>query len=256
MSLTQQEYKNFEVVLAEDDNSSETKKFLGDVAGKMFFKILHVHQQSDQGFKKNEMLNKAISVARGELVIIIDGDCILHKSFFKQYARHIADNTILFGRRALLSESITKKLLASKQLAKLRVLNLIWSKSSRVEDVFYLPALPLFLRKKRTRGVQGSNMGFLKKDIIAINGFDEDYQKATAGEDDDIEWRFRTGGYFFKSMKFKALQYHLFHKFNYSQSESEHNLAIMREKMKAGQVFCLNGIDKYVHRPVNEFIEY
>jgi cellulose synthase/poly-beta-1,6-N-acetylglucosamine synthase-like glycosyltransferase len=256
MALGRQEYKNFEVIIAEDDNFPETKKFLEQISKTLSFKILHVYQKEDRGFRKNEMLNKAITVASGEIIIIIDGDCILHRAFFKEYIREIEDKTILFGRRALLSESFTNKLLNSKKLAKLNVLNLIWNKSSRVEDVFYLPLIPEFLKKKRDKGVQGSNMGFLKKDILAINGFDEDYQRATAGEDDDIEWRFRIAGYKFKSMKHKALQYHLYHKFNYSKTESTHNLAIMKEKMQAGNVFCLKGINKYADKVIEEFIKY
>lgn len=256
MSLLKQQYKNFEVIVAEDDCCEETTLFLKENAARFSFKILHVYQTADSGFRKNEMLNKAIHVATGELIIIIDGDCILHKSFFKEYAKEIEDRTILFGRRALLSESITKDLLQSKKFSKLRLLNLIWKGSSRVEDVIYLPDIPKFLKKKRKKGVQGSNMGFLKKDIIAINGFDEDYVKPTAGEDDDIEWRFRAGGYQFKSMKHKALQYHLFHKFNYAKAESEHNQKIMNEKKKSGNVFCLNGINKYERNPVKEFIQY
>jgi cellulose synthase/poly-beta-1,6-N-acetylglucosamine synthase-like glycosyltransferase len=256
MALARQEYKIFEVIIAEDDNSPEAKNFLKNISAKFSYKILHVYQKTDLGFRKNEMLNKAIHVANGELIIIIDGDCILHKAFFKEYAKAIKDKTILFGRRALLSESITNELLNSKNISKLNVLNLILKKSSRVEDVFYLPNVPEFLKKKREKGVQGSNMGFLKKDILSINGFDEDYVKPTAGEDDDIEWRFRAGGYQFKSMKHKALQYHLYHKFNYSKTESEHNLAIMNEKIKAGHVFCLNGIDKYSKINITEFIEY
>ncbi len=256
MALEKQEYKNFEVIIAEDDNSAESKKFIQEIAAKISYKILHVFQKADIGFRKNEMLNKAITVANGEMIIIIDGDCILHRAFFKEYAKEAEDKTILFGRRALLSKSITDKLIVSKDLDRLNIFNLILSKSSRVEDVFYLPSIPAFLKKKREKGVQGSNMGFLKKDILAINGFDEDYQKPTAGEDDDIEWRFRAGGYTFKSMKHKALQYHLYHKFHYSSAESEHNRAIMNAKIKEGLIYCLNGIDKYAHEPIQEFIAY
>ena len=174
MSLLQQEYKNFEVIIAEDDNCEDTVHFLKQNAARFPFNTLHVYQKEDSGFRKNEMLNKAIHVATGGLIIIIDGDCILHKSFFKEYAKEIEDKTILFGRRALLSEPITNELLRSKKISKLKLLNLIWRKTSRVEDVIYLPGIPKFLKKKRNKGVQGSNMGFLKKDILAINGFDED----------------------------------------------------------------------------------
>ena len=136
MSLQRQQYKNFEVVIAEDDNSPETKNFLKKISANFFFKIVHVFQKSDDGFRKNEMLNKAISVAHGEFIIIIDGDCILHRAFFKEYAKNAEDKTILFGRRALLSESITKKLLASKRLQQLNLLNLILSGSSRVGECY------------------------------------------------------------------------------------------------------------------------
>ncbi len=256
ISLLRQEYKNFEVIIAEDDNCADTTLFLKENAAQFPFKILHVYQKADSGFRKNEMLNKAVHVATGEMVIIIDGDCILHKSFVKEYAREIKDKTILFGRRALLSESITKDLLRSKKLSKLRLLNLIWKRASRVEDVIYLPDIPGFLKKKRNKGVQGSNMGFLKKDILAINGFDQDYVKPTTGEDDDIEWRFRAGGFQFKSMKHKAVQYHLFHEFNYSKAEFDHNQKIMNEKKKSGNIFCINGINKYEQIHINEFIQY
>ncbi|MBS1947294.1 MAG: glycosyltransferase [Bacteroidetes bacterium] len=256
MSLLYQEYKNFEVVIAEDDNASETKDFLYGIARKFPLRLLHVYQKKDEGFRKNEMLNKAIWIASGELIIIIDGDCILHRAFFKEYIKTIKPKSVLFGRRALLSERITAKLLFSKNLSLLSLFNLIASGSKRVEDVLYLPNIPGFLRKQRNKGVQGSNMGFLKTDILAINGFDEDYQKATAGEDDDIEWRFRALGYQFVPMKNKALQYHLHHKFNYSNEESVHNRAIMDKKRTEGIIFCLNGISKYAQEPITELVEY
>lgn len=256
MSVARQQYKNFEVIIAEDDNNPETKIFLKSVAPNLPFKILHVYQQKDVGFRKNEMLNKAICVSNGAFIIIIDGDCILHRAFFKEYATSIEDKTILFGRRALLSEKITKEILRSKKSSALNIFNLILKGSSRVEDVLYLPNVPKFLKKKRNKGVQGSNMGFLKKDIIAINGFDEDFVKATAGEDDDIEWRFRAAGYQFKSMKRKALQYHLYHPLNYSKADSEYNIDVINRKRKAGLVFCLNGINKYNQKMITEFIKY
>ena len=256
LSLAKQEYKNFDVVIAEDDNIPETKIFLKAISSQVPLRISHVYQEKDLGFRKNEMLNKAICVAEGELIIIIDGDCILHHAFFKEYAKAVEDRTILFGRRALLSERVTNELLQSKDLSKLNLLNLMWKKSSRVEDVFYLPWLPGFFKKKKNRGLLGCNMGFLKKDITAINGFDEDYVKASTGEDNDIEWRFRSGGYQFKPMKHKALQYHLFHKFNYSQAEIDHNFEIITEKKKAGRIFCLNGIDKYSRESIQQFTQY
>jgi len=45
-------------------------------------------------------------------------------------------------------------------------------------------------------------MGISKSDLIAINGFDEDYIAPGGGEDSDIEWRLQAlGSVQFYSMK-------------------------------------------------------
>lgn len=85
-------------------------------------------------------------------------------------------------------------------------------------------------------------MSFYKEAILELNGFDEDYILPAAGEDDDLVWRFDALGYTFKSVKNLAIQYHLYHEKNWSDSSV--NMGIMLNKQKEMNFFCKNGIVK------------
>jgi hypothetical protein len=83
-----------------------------------------------------------------------------------------------------------------------------------------------------------------KKDLLAVNGFDADYVRAGVGEDNDIEWRLLENGVGFKSMKNKAIVYHLHHERSYSEDGVQANFRLWDEKKKANHIRCLNGIDQ------------
>ena len=50
----------------------------------MNFEIVHISQE-DRGFRKNKALNNALKIAKGNLLIFVDGDCILHHKFIEEY---------------------------------------------------------------------------------------------------------------------------------------------------------------------------
>jgi len=57
-ALENQTYQNFEVIISEDDNSSEVKNILKDWSKKL--NIKHFSQE-DQGIRKTVLLNKVLS---------------------------------------------------------------------------------------------------------------------------------------------------------------------------------------------------
>ena len=84
-----------------------------------------------------------------------------------------------------------------------------------------------------------------KKELLAINGFDEDYNFPGGGEDSDIEWRLKKlPAVYFKTMRFRALVYHIFHPIRFSAEQEEKNNAFMLEKIKLGNYYCKNGLQK------------
>jgi cellulose synthase/poly-beta-1,6-N-acetylglucosamine synthase-like glycosyltransferase len=241
MALKKQSFKDFEVIIADDDNSEQSNAFINSQIGSAPFPMFHVNQLVDDGFRKNEVLNKAITKSRGEIIVFIDGDCIPHKHFIKEYALRMRENIAFFGRRVMLSEKVTGKLLKTKDLSTLNFFSLLFTDSKNVKYAFYLPPAP---NNKKSIGIWGCNWGVYKKHLLEVNGYDEDYIRAGVGEDVDIEWRLQKNGVEVHSIKQQAIVYHLYHKPGYSDEYFKSNFEMLEQKKKAGLVFCKNGIQK------------
>ena len=238
-ALNRQSSNNFEVILSEDDCNPETTEFLINSQSDYKFPIIHLHQDVDNGFRKNLMLNRAIISATSDKIAFIDGDCIPHKHFVKQYITNIDDKSICIGRSVMLDEKITEKIKSSQSIGLLNMIQIFLSNSSKKKEGLYVP---LFRTNFKLRGLVGRNWGASKSSLIAVNGFDVDYTEAGVGEDVDIEWRLLKSGLKKKSVKNKAIVYHLHHKRWYSSQIERANYEKMQTKMKIGNVKCINGI--------------
>jgi len=239
-SLDKQSYKNFEVIIAEDNNDPETVEFIDTARITYKFNICHVSHE-DEGFRKTRILNTAIKAAKGDQILFIDGDCVLHKHILKEYNKAITATHFCYGRRVFCSEKHTELLLKSKSIEKI---NLIWAflyGGRSIGAGFYLP----FIKNidKQYRRILGCNWGIMKMNILAVNGFDEDYTRAGVGEDFDIDWRLKKQGLKVRSMKGKAIVYHLYHEANYNPSDTEYVEKLMAEKKLTGKSFCVNGLN-------------
>lgn len=216
MSLGRQYKPGFlEVIIAEDNDSSLTKNFIIEQAKHLQFPILHL-QQADDGFRKCAMLNKAVERARGEYLIFIDGDCILHPKFIYQHRRFKQKGYALYGRRVMLSQSLTQKLYQRKDLKLLNIFQFILHQCKRLDAAWYLP----FLSPKQKIGIWGHNWSIHKSDILSVAAYDATYTSAGIGEDTDIEWRLVETGIKFLRYKNKVVQYHLWHPENYQSTEA------------------------------------
>lgn len=241
MALNNQRTTDFEVIVAEDDNNADTELFIKKNKNRFSFPILHIHQKKDLGFRKNEILNKAILVANTDKIIFIDGDCVPHKQFVYAYVKTVKPGYIFFGRRVFLDKRISEQFLKGKTLSTLNFLSLFFSKSRKKKEGFYFPYFSLTVKK---RNLLGCNWGISKKHLMEVNGFDEDYIHAGVGEDVDIEWRLIANGLTMKSMKNKAILYHLYHPRTYSEEGVVKNYELLAQKKAANRIKCLNGIEK------------
>jgi cellulose synthase/poly-beta-1,6-N-acetylglucosamine synthase-like glycosyltransferase len=237
--VERQSFRNFEVIIAEDDDSKEMKNFLQDYKPKNPYDILLV-SQADLGFRKNKILNEAVRKSKGDILVFIDGDCIPHTHFLYHYAKEVKQGNYFIGRRVMISNKLTSILLKENSISKLNFLNLLITKPNRIEDGIYFPSYGL----SKKSGILGSNWGLTKYDFLAVNGFDEDYITAGVGEDVDIEWRLDALGFTPVSMKYKSLQYHLDHPFHYDKEVVMKNMEILENKKNLGHYFCLNGYEK------------
>jgi glycosyltransferase involved in cell wall biosynthesis len=241
--LNTQSLRDFEVIIAEDNNSIDTINFIDAYKQNVDFPI-HVVQQEDIGFRKNKIYNQALLKSSGEVLVFFDGDCIPHAECLKEHYVNTQDKIVLSGRRVLLSKKLSKVLLQTNSISKITFLNLLLTNSKHIEEAIYLPYS--WVPKKKNRGLLGCNFSLQRKALLDINGFDEDYEKAGVGEDTDIEWRLLKIGYTIQPIKFKAIVYHIHHDSNYKEEDVLFNAGIMRAKIKIGDTFCKNGLIKHV----------
>lgn len=251
LALGNQSYKNFEILIADDGSSSEMNRFINDYKKLKNLEIKHIYQE-DIGFRKNKILNKAIKDAGTDYLLFIDGDCIPHSDFIKEHFLNRKENTVLCGRRVNLgvglSGQITKESILNREFQKIGLKHFKDSLQKKKTGTNYIEE-GLILRNKvlrkiflnKTPHLLGCNFSIEKKLIEKINGFDENYIGPGIGEDSDIEYRLTLAGAEFKSLRNKAVLFHMYHEIN---KISKDNMIYFEEVQKRGKYKCKNGLVK------------
>lgn len=239
-SLSKQTLQNFEVIIAEDCEKEEMLEFIEKAKKEFIFPIQHVSQE-DIGFRKTKILNEAIKVAKGEFIIFLDGDCMVHHKFIENYSKYIDKYDVLYGRRVELSEEISKKILETEGNYKITILEILKTNCENPWEAFYMPVW--FNLKKRRLRLLGSNMGIKKEVLYKINGFNEDYEGAGVGEDSDIAWRLDMAGASHKCLKNMIVEYHIYHTRN-DRLNCKNGWEILNREKELGNWKTKNGLIK------------
>jgi glycosyltransferase involved in cell wall biosynthesis len=228
-ALNNQTNTNFEVIIAEDNDAKELKAWLSAV--RYNFILKHVSQE-DIGFRKCKILNKAVAASSTEYLIFIDGDCIPHPKFVAAHYNSKINNGAIFGRRVMLTKAFSEKVLSNPTLLNHTFLPimLLINNCKRLDASLYLP----FLKPKIKSGIWGCNWSINKQLLLKIGGFDEAYTKPGIGEDVDVTHRLLQHGATILQIKFRAIQYHLWHKENYTDTKQME--AILNRKRSAQTV--------------------
>jgi glycosyltransferase involved in cell wall biosynthesis len=251
-SLKEQTYKNFELVITEDAQNKEMKEYIETIKD---IEVKHTFQE-DMGVRKSRSQNNGILASTGEYLIFIDGDCIPYPEFIASHVTLAEKDCVLSGRRLNLDSKLTKAL-RFKQLAVKELLHAFWKyclplmfdKETRFEQGIYVNPKGLiyrcfFQKAKRNVSILGCNFSCYKKDILAINGFDESYGESAVSDDMDLDWRFRVAGLKLKSCKNAANMYHLFHK-AHDRGDASAQVTKMRENEKAQRFVCEKGLNTH-----------
>jgi glycosyltransferase involved in cell wall biosynthesis len=217
-SLSTQTDQDFEIIIADDGSTADTKYLIEATQNHFPVKITHLWQE-DQGFRKTRILNQAIEVACGDYLIFLDGDCIA-------------------GSRVLLSDRLSKKLLSWEHWSYKRFvssllnfrlsggINKYWPLKIKLGDGSWRN-----YKKFVWRRIKGCNMACWKSDALAIGGFDET-MKGWGHEDADFVFRLQNQGLIRKSGSWGTEVLHLYHRIN-DQSHAAENARRVREKILA-----------------------
>ena len=90
--------------------------------------------------------------------------------------------------------------------------------------------------------VRGCNMAFWRKDLLNVNGYNEDI-RGWGREDSELSYRLINSGKKKGFVKFGGIEYHLYHKENSKENDAR-NIAMMERASKSGLTKVPNGICK------------
>jgi len=213
-----QSFTEFEAIVADDGSGLGVKEAVTGAQQLYTYPIVHLWHE-DRGWRKNTMLNNGIRAARGKQIVFIDGDCVPSKHFLLDHWKESEPKKVLLGRRVETSKRWSEAMTIEKvrsgefeHLGRLELIDGLRGDSLRVEDGIRIQS-PLFrkLLLRKVRGMLGSNFSAAKKDLEAVNGFDELYDGPGCGEDSDIQFRLSLIGVTGKSLRNLAILYHIWH---------------------------------------------
>jgi glycosyltransferase involved in cell wall biosynthesis len=204
-AYTIQTYRNFEIIIADDGSTDGTEEMVKKY--NRYYPIQFCWQE-DRGFRKAEILNKALSIARGQYIIMTDHDAIPGPDFVKQHIEeHQEGVALLGGRRCIPKEhqdqlSIDRVLLNIDSLKKLATLQWFYQKKLRLVSLVDNPYFYAL----------GVNISLHKKYFLEVSGYNQSLV-GYGDEDIDLARRLHEHGLKFKGLLNSQL-YHVEHPLN------------------------------------------
>jgi glycosyltransferase involved in cell wall biosynthesis len=187
-------YKEFDIVIADDGSTDETRQLIERFKQHSNLSITHVWQE-DNGHQKCKILNKAIQATSSEYLIFTDGDCIPRRDFVEAHVKNAKPNHFLSGGIVRLPIE-TSQLITQEDIVSGRALDLHWLRQVGLPNRM-LKNLKLSLHGRaaaimnslttRKPTWNGCNSSGWRKDMISVNGFDE---RMTYGGQ-DVEFGYR-----------------------------------------------------------------
>jgi len=245
LSVLHQSVLPFEVIVADDGSTNDTANMVKEYQTKFPVPLEHCWHE-DNGFRLSHIRNKAIAIAKGEYIIMVDGDVVLHPHFIRDHSNHLAPNRFIQGSRVLLSEYLTRQSISKKRICfspfTKGTTNCLNAISSKLLSPF---ASELYSKKQNHRGVRGCNMSYWKSDLIKVNGFSEEFV-GWGREDSEFAVRMINNGIERYNLKFGGVVYHLWHKENKSNDLLKHNDEALAIAINEKRKVCSVGLNQYL----------
>ncbi len=237
--LARQTRQPDEVLLSDDGSSEPTKKLIAQFSTSSPVPVRHVWHPHD-GFRKTIILNQTLAVAKCDYLIFTDADCVPHPQFVSDHAALAERGFWVQGRRCFVREEFVPEFEAEKIPA------WSWMLAGKITGAAKGVRWPFAVIRRDTkqRGIIGCNMAFWRDDLLAVNGFDEDYTGWGTGEDSDIGTRLYHLGRPRKFVYGRAITFHL----NHPPAPRGHHaasLARLAETIARRKVRCEHGLDRH-----------
>ncbi len=211
-SIAAQTHAPFEVLVADDGSTVETAALVTRMASDFALPLRHVWHE-DLGFRAARSRNRGIAASRGDYIVLIDGDMLLHPSFVADHVALAERGYFLQGGRLKATQGETQRLLAGgrPRFAPWMDGDFASFDGTRRLYAFHQPALAQWKARSRSGGrVMSCNMSCWRDDLLRVNGFDE-RMEGYGAEDRELVARLQNAGLKRRQLKWAALAVHLWH---------------------------------------------
>jgi len=231
----------YEVIIADDGSKPETKALVDSFRDRFTVPLRYVWHEDD-GFRRSAILNKSIALAKGDYIIQLDGDCIIHKNFVKDHNTSAGKNIYLFGSRVNIQESFLPTLYKDEVIKFSYFAEGIKKRTRNL----HIPLLANLYKPKDelSKKVRGCNLSYWKSDFIKINGYNED-MTGWGREDSELVIRLLNNGIKGKRLRYKAIIYHIWHNES-SKERLDINQKIQEHALQNKVKRCERGVNMYL----------
>lgn len=230
-----------EVLFADDGSREDTKSLIDEFRKRMSIPVKHIWQE-DKGFRKAMILNKAIAQTDADYIIQIDGDCIPHRHFVADHIENATADIYTYGTRI----NILKKYVDDVFAKELINFNFFSKEIKNKTRAIYQKRLAKLYDKTYdyVGKVRGCNISYWRQDILAINGYNEDFE-GWGMEDSEMVMRLHNNGLKGRRLRNIGFVFHIYHSV-LPKDKVEENTRLEKLAEQTNFVRCKNGIDKYL----------
>jgi glycosyltransferase involved in cell wall biosynthesis len=247
-----QNFRDFELLIADDGSDASTGALINKMTAVGDLNIRHIRQEHD-GFGKCAILNKAIAASTSDYLVFSDGDCVPRADFLQTHMRLRRPGRFISGGYCKLPMQ-TSKAITAGDIASQRPFDPNWlfvNGCKRIPlkiSAHGVVASVLNFLTPTTPSWNGHNASGWKRDIVAVNGFDE--RMRYGGEDREMGERLVHSGIRPIQARHLAVCVHLDHSRGYVRQEDfERNHAIRAATHDQKRTWTAYGIVKGERTP-------
>jgi glycosyltransferase involved in cell wall biosynthesis len=210
-----------EVVVADDGSGPETAEVVRRFGASADFPVGHVRQEH-HGFRLAASRNGAVRAARGEVLVFVDGDCILRPDALRLHRERCRPLRAHTGARQMLEPQETSGLLEralEPWTYDFALVETMLRERRRLRRLYFANLFYRFFHLKPRPKLAAANCAVHRSDFAAVNGFDERFI-GWGYEDDDLARRLRRRGVRIIDGTLDCLALHLFHQIHPSHRPS------------------------------------
>ncbi|WP_217987676.1 glycosyltransferase [Halomonas salipaludis] len=234
--------RNFSLCIADDGSEPEVAEVVARYRC-LGLNIRHVWHE-DRGFRKAQIVNRAIEGSRADYIVLTDSDCVPMRHFIADHRDWTRPGHMVAGRRVDTAEGLTARIktgelsLASLEHPLWLLFQSLRGGLSRAEFGLHLPRWAARLWSRKSLALLGANMGVWREHLMAVNGFDSDFEGYGA-EEVDLEWRLIGWGVKQRAMRGRGGLIHIHH---HQRQADAYVFHLLQHKQQAGEVVARNGI--------------